>query len=117
AGLAAGCGAALSPGTVRSDSPVRRPKPAVDVVVIVKDGDTGRRIRNARVRIGPHRTRTDRRGVAALHISRHGTFVVRAFAHGYPERGQALRFGKRRFRQLALYRPQLQWTMYGATPQ
>jgi outer membrane protein assembly factor BamB len=118
AGLAAGCGGApLEPGAVRSDSPVHKPKHPVDVVVIVKDGDTGRRVHGARVRIGPHRTHTNRHGVASLRLSRHGRFVVRAVAHGYPERELPLRFGKRRYRQLPLYRPELQWNLYGATPQ
>jgi len=118
AGLTAGCGgASLEPGAVRTDSPTQRPKHAVDVVVIVKDGDTGRRIRGARVRIGPHRARTNKRGIALLRLSRYGTFVVRAVAHGYPQRELALPFDKRRFRQVPLYRPQLQWPMYGATPQ
>jgi outer membrane protein assembly factor BamB len=118
AGLAAGCGGtSIEPGAVRSDSPSHHVRHAVDVVVIVKDGDTGRRLRGAGVRIGPHRTRTNTRGVASLPLSRHGTFVVRAAARGYPERELALRFGKRRYHQLALYRPQLQWTLYGATPQ
>jgi outer membrane protein assembly factor BamB len=117
AGLAAGCGGARSPGATRSDSPVQRQRHAVDVVVIVKDGDTGRQIRGARVRIGPHRAHTNRHGVASLRLSRRGTFVVRAVAHGYPERELAFRFGKRRFHKLALFQSQLQWTMYGATPQ
>jgi len=117
AGLSAGCGGALSPGAARSDSPTQRPKSAVNVVVIVKDGDTGRRIRGAHVRIGPHRTRTNAHGIASLRLSRHGTFAVRAVAHGYPEREVAFRFAKRRFHQLPLYQTQLQWPMYGATPQ
>jgi outer membrane protein assembly factor BamB len=117
AGLTAGCGGVRSPGAVRPDSATQRPKHAVDVVVIVKDGDTGRRIRGARVRIGPHRTRTNRHGIASLRLSRHGRFLVRAVAAGYPERELALAFNKRRFRQVPLYRPQLQWTMYGATPE
>jgi outer membrane protein assembly factor BamB len=117
AGLASGCGGALSPGAVRLDSPAHKPKHAVNVVVIVKDGDTGHRIRGARVRIGPHRGRTNRRGVASLRLSRHGTFAVRAVARGYPERDVAFRFAKRRFHLLPLYQTQLQWKMYGATPQ
>jgi outer membrane protein assembly factor BamB len=118
AGLAAGCGGApQNPGAVRPDSPAHRQKHAVNVVVIVKDGDTGRLLRNAHVRIGPHRARTNARGVAALSLSRHGRFVVRAVAHGYPEQEQKLHFGKRRYHRFALYRPQLQWRLYGATPQ
>ena len=118
AGLAAGCGSASrEPGSVRIDSPVRPAKPGVDVVVIVKDGDTGRRLRNARVRIGPHSNRTDANGVASLSLSRHGTFAVRAAARGYTGRELRLGFGRRRYRMLQLYRPQLQWTLYGATPE
>jgi outer membrane protein assembly factor BamB len=117
AGLAAGCGGVRTPGAARTESPVHRVKHAVNVVVIVKDGDTGRRIRHARVRIGPHRTRTNARGIASVALSRRGTFVVRAVAPGYPERDLAFRFGKRRYHQVPLYQSQLQWPMYGATPE
>jgi outer membrane protein assembly factor BamB len=117
AGLAAGCGGAAIPGAVRADSPVRKLRHAVNVVVIVKDGDTGRRLRDARVRIGPHRTRTNARGAASLSVSRHGWFVVRGVARGYERREVRLRFKKLRYRNLALFRRQLQWRMYGATPQ
>jgi outer membrane protein assembly factor BamB len=116
AGLAAGCGGG-APGAVRVDSPVHKPRRAVNVVVIVKDGDTGRRLRDARVRIGPHRMRTNARGVASLRLSRAGWFVVRGVADGYEQRDVRLRFKRLRYRNLALFRPQLQWTMYGATPQ
>jgi len=120
AGLAAGCGGAPSkqkPAATRADSPVRPVKHAVRVLVIVRDGDTGRRIAGARVRIGPHRARTNRHGLASLDLSRRGRFLVRALARGYPEQQYRLRFGKRRYHAVALYRPQLQWTMYGVTPE
>ena len=117
AGLAAGCGGVREPGAVRVESPVHRVKKGVGVEVIVKDGDTGRRIRNAHVRIGPHRARANGRGVASLHISRRGLFSVHGAAPGYGQRAVPLRFNARRYRQLSLFRPQLQWTLYGATPQ
>jgi outer membrane protein assembly factor BamB len=118
AGLASGCGAAPhEPAAVRVDSPVHHVKRGIDVVVIVKDGDTGRKLRNARVRIGSHHARTNARGVASLRLSRRGRFVVRAVARGYTEQKVALRFGKRRYHRLPLYQPQLQWTLYGATAQ
>jgi outer membrane protein assembly factor BamB len=117
AGLAAGCGSGAIPGAVRVDSSTRKPRHVVNVVVIVKDGDTGRRLRDARVRIGPHRTRTDARGVASLRLSRGGWLVVRGVARGYEQREVRLSFKKLRYRNLALFRPQLQWRMYGATPQ
>jgi outer membrane protein assembly factor BamB len=117
AGLAAGCGSGAIPGAVRVDSSLRKPRHAVNVVVIVKDGDTGRRLRDARVRVGPHRTRTNKRGIASFRISRLGTFAVSATAPGYDQRELRLPFNKRRYRDLSLYKPQLQWRMYGATPQ
>ncbi len=117
AGLAAGCGSGTIPGAVRVDSSMRKQQHAVNVVVIVKDGDTGRRLRDARVRIGPHRTRTDARGVASLRLSRRGWFVVRGVARGYEQRDVRLQFKKLHYRNLPLFRPQLQWRMYGATPQ
>jgi outer membrane protein assembly factor BamB len=118
AGLAAGCGGAeVKPAAVRPDSPVRRVPHRVGVVVIVRDGDTGRRVARARVRIGPHRALTDANGVATLPVRRRGRFLVTASARDYTARGVALVFGKRRYRKLSLYRPQLQWTLYGATPE
>ena len=117
AGLAAGCGGAIKPGAVRADSPTKREKHGVHVVVLVRDGDTGRKLRHARVRIGPHRARTNARGLASLQLSRRGRFFVHGAARGYETRAVALPFNARRYRHLSLYRPQLQWKMYGATPQ
>jgi outer membrane protein assembly factor BamB len=117
AGLAAGCGSRGAPGAVRSDSPPRKQHHAVHVLVIVKDGDTGRRLRDARVRIGPHRTHANKRGVASFRISRLGTFAVSASAAGYEQSETRLPFNERRYRFLSLYEPRLQWPMYGVTPQ
>jgi outer membrane protein assembly factor BamB len=119
AGLAAACGGAQAgrPGSVRPDSPVHKVKPEVDVAVILRDGDTGRPLRKAHVRIGSKRALTNVHGVASLQLNRHGMFAVRAAARGYTDRTLSLPFMKRRYRVVQLYRPQTQWTMYGATPQ
>ena len=121
AGLVAGCGGEqvkpVKPAAVRADSPVHSVQHVPGAVVIVRDGDTGRKLRHVLVRIGTHTARTDRNGVASLPVHRRGRLLVLAEKRGYTTRGLKLPFGKRRYRRLALYRPQTQWTLYGATPQ
>jgi outer membrane protein assembly factor BamB len=126
AGLVSGCGgvagptAGRTPGKTRSDSPVHAvPKQPsrIPVDVIVRDGDTGRKIRGARVRIGWHTVRADREGVAHLAVRRVRELPVHASARGYGNATVRLPFAQRRYQVLRLYRPQDQWTMYGATPQ
>ena len=85
--------------------------------MIVRDGDTGRRIRGADVHIGRRTARSDHRGVAHLSLRRARSVAVYAAARGYSTADARLPFEKRRYQPLALYRPRLQWPMYGATPQ
>jgi outer membrane protein assembly factor BamB len=115
--LAAGCGAsseprALAPG--RPDEPPGSRGPRV--VVLVRDGDTGRRLSGASVLIGGRTAEANANGAAHLRVRWAGRLKVRASAPGYAARTDRLRFGKRRLQVLRLYQPRLQWTMYGATP-
>jgi outer membrane protein assembly factor BamB len=129
AGLSSGCGAQPSAAgaavttaatpSVGRPATVRRPaRPRPRVVVIVRNGDTGRRVAGARVRIGAQSRRTDGKGVAVLPVRRVRPLPVSASARGYGAREVVLGFdARRRYRTLSLYEPKLQWTMYGANPQ
>jgi outer membrane protein assembly factor BamB len=99
----------------RPDAPARAATTAV--VVLVRDGDTGRPLRGARVRVGKQKAvRTNRNGAAAFRVPWVGALRVRGSAPGYSFRRDRLRFGQRRFQVLRLYRPSLQWAMYGGGP-
>ena len=124
AGVISGCGGGQirsvekKPASVRPDTPVHAVKKQLPgAVVIVRDGDTGRRIPHALVHIGPHAAHTNAFGVATLPVQQRGKFLVLAERRGYTSRGLTLPFGKRRYRRISLYKPQTQWTLYGATPQ
>jgi outer membrane protein assembly factor BamB len=78
------------------------------------NGDTHRRVRNARVRIGPHAARTNARGVAPIRIRRRAPLIVDVAARGYTQRSVRMPFHRRRKVTIRIYDPDLQWRMYGA---
>ncbi|HZO49926.1 MAG TPA: PQQ-binding-like beta-propeller repeat protein [Gaiellaceae bacterium] len=98
-----------------------RPRAAVparppSVLVTVLDGDTGRRVRGARVRIGARSARTDARGVAAVPLRRRAALPVTISRRGYATRIVRLWFRQRPQSTARIYQPRLQWPLYGATP-
>ncbi|HSP73711.1 MAG TPA: PQQ-binding-like beta-propeller repeat protein [Gaiellaceae bacterium] len=123
AGLLAGCGTTKEQAPTagvrpRTNSVTIRPQPdrLRDVLVTVVDGDTGRRVRGARVRIGPHAGTTDRRGLAAVPIRRRGAYPVTISRRGYATRTVRLWFRQHPRSTARIYQPRLQWPIYGATP-
>ena len=122
AGLfAVGCGSRHEAvtTTVSQVRSVRHVAPAPDlpaqaVQVTVVDGDTNTRVRGARVTIGRHSARTDRRGVARIPLLRHTALVTAAVKSGYDERAVRLSFATRPKSTIRIFRRSLQWTMYGA---
>ena len=126
--LVAGCGSTSGTKTSQSRDGVRhrdesvtaRPQPRPprlrDVLVTIVDGDTGRRVRGARVRIGSHAGRTDRRGLAAVPIRRRGAYPVTISRKGYATRTVRLWFRQHPRSTARIYQPRLQWPLYGATP-
>jgi outer membrane protein assembly factor BamB len=117
-GLAAGCGSAGHHAL-----PKPKPKPLVPgnhgvlVYVSVMDGDTHRIVRRAVVRIGTHRDEVNHRGIATLRVRRPVPLPVTATARGYSTRTQRMHFRHHhKWVTLFLYRPSLQWPMYGVTP-
>jgi outer membrane protein assembly factor BamB len=84
------------------------------VQVTVVDGDTRQRLRRAVVSLAGRSTRSNARGVAAFRLRRPAPLVVRAWADGYRARSVRFPFQRRRGVTIRLYRPELQWTMFGA---
>ncbi|HEY7603074.1 MAG TPA: PQQ-binding-like beta-propeller repeat protein [Gaiellaceae bacterium] len=118
--VAAGCGSRASfqqPAAPAASRPTHREQPArFHVVVTVVDGDTGRRVRGALVRVGRLADRADRKGNAGFRLRRRAPLVVSVAARGYAPRSTRLPFQRRRRVVVRVYQPGLQWPMYGATP-
>src|SRR5919201_664926 len=86
------------------------------VHVTVVDGDRGRRVPGAFVRIGRHARISDRRGIARVHLKRRGDLVVHVRRRGYTVAAQRFQFRNHPLRTIRVYQPKLQWTMYGVGP-
>ena len=128
-GLAVACGgtseeaappARTTQYTAPSDAPEHRPLPAparpriTRVVVTVVDGDTHERVRGARVVIGVKGDYANKRGRAYLPVKRRTALPVRVSKPGYTARIVRMPFKQRRRVTVRLFRPDLQWAMYGA---
>jgi len=122
--LAAGC--ALAP-RVRApeekqaaETPVRKVPTAKEhsknVLVTIVDGDTGQRVRGARVAVGRHVARTDVRGIARVRLYRRAAVPVTVEKQGYLASTVRLWFRQRPRSSLRLYQQRLQWPAYGVTP-
>jgi outer membrane protein assembly factor BamB len=124
AALLAGCGgrhaAEPRPATTVAPPPPPPHRAAAPerrrVVVTVVDGDTGRRVRGALVRIGRLADRANGKGNAELRLRRLAPLVVSARARGYGGRALRMPFQRKRRVVVRLYHEDLQWPMYGATP-
>jgi outer membrane protein assembly factor BamB len=121
AAAASACGEAVGPGAApaspspgRPDLPPQRHR--TQVVVLARDGDTGRVVSGAHVRIRWQAKRANWKGAATFRVRWVGRLKVRGAAPGYETRSDRLRFGQRPFQVLRLYRPRLQWPVYGASP-
>jgi outer membrane protein assembly factor BamB len=125
-GLAAACGStphkeaakptATTTTTTRTPPPVPAPRrrAAAPVLVTVVDGDTHRRVAGARVVVGRRSNYADRLGVASLPLRQRGAFPVRVSAPGYETRTVRIQFRNHPRAAVRLYRPVLQWPLYGA---
>lgn len=83
------------------------------VHVTVVDGDRGRRVPGALVRIGRHARISDRKGVARVRLNRRAALVVHVKRRGYAPAKQRFQFRNHPLRTIRVYQPALQWTMYG----
>jgi outer membrane protein assembly factor BamB len=91
---------------------VRRPRVQVTVV----DGDTNRRVRGARVRIGTHAAKSDAHGVAHVPLVHRGAYVTVAAKRGYVTRSVRLAFRQQPKSTIRIYKRSLQWTTYKSDP-
>lgn len=102
------------PRRASAPPPAKRPQtPRVRVVVL--DGDLQKRVPGATVWIGRTRLRGNRSGIAAVHMTPR-TVLVRVSAPGYSPAAAYVNFRRKPSFILRVYRPRLQWTMYGADP-
>ena len=100
-----------------SPAPTRRPHSTRNVLVVtVVNGDTNRRVRNARVRLGGRVARTDRHGAVKIRVRRRQSLRVTVKARGYGSRTIREPFQRKRKVMIRIYRPALQWPVYGASP-
>ena len=78
------------------------------------DGDTRALLGRAVVSLAGRSRRANGNGVAAFRLRRPAPLEARAWAPGYGARTVRFPFHRRWGVTLRLYRPELQWTMYGA---
>jgi outer membrane protein assembly factor BamB len=112
--LAAGCGTTAVERQAPPPLLQAKPKQLLSAVLVtVVDGNTQKRVRGAVVEVGGRRARTDKRGVARIPLRRHLAFVTAIRAPGYLSRSLRLPFRTHPQSTVLLYRPSLQWPMYG----
>ncbi|HET7566585.1 MAG TPA: PQQ-binding-like beta-propeller repeat protein [Gaiellaceae bacterium] len=85
------------------------------VVVTVLDGDRRVRVRRATVRVGGHAKRTNADGQAYIRVARRGVLPVTISAKGFSTRILSVDFRPSPHQTLRIYRPSLQWPLYGVT--
>jgi outer membrane protein assembly factor BamB len=84
-------------------------------VITVVNGDTNRRVRGARVALWHRRDFTDRRGVAVIRVPWRKPLNVSVRARGFSARAVYEQFQAYRKVTVRIYRPELQWPVYGAS--
>jgi outer membrane protein assembly factor BamB len=86
-----------------------------EALVRVVDGDTGRRVGTAVVRIAGAVGEADRRGIARIEVEQRGRARARLSAPGYIPRRLSVRIRTDRAVTVPVWRRKLQWPVYGAT--
>ena len=81
----------------------------------IVDGDHGTRVPGAVVKLWNRQARTDRQGVAEIVVPGRRNLNVTVGASGFSTRTVLARFEDRRKVTLRVFRPDLQWPIYGAT--
>ena len=93
---------------------VQAPQVPRGVKIVVFDGDLGRPVARARVRLGRVAARTNRQGVAILRPRHRRLLPVRISANGYNGRNLHVNVRKRPLAGVRIFRRSLQWTLFGA---
>ncbi len=91
----------------------RHSAPLTNLVVTILDGDRRVRVPHARVKLWGHSRRTGPHGVTVIRAPRR-RLEVGVEAKGYTAVKQPLNFTHRRRQTIRIYRPELQWPVYGA---
>jgi outer membrane protein assembly factor BamB len=104
-----------TPAPTSPPAPPAPPPPPKGVVRVV-DGDSAKPVRGALVVVAGERARTGGRGVARLEVPRRRPVTVRVSARGYGARAIRVSFRKHLAHRVPLWRPALQWPMYGVNP-
>jgi hypothetical protein len=125
--VVAGCGgrgnATLpppSPSKPRQSPPSKAPPRLVGrhralLVVTVIDGDQWLRVPRARVRLWGRTVQTNRKGIAEIRVPWRRALDVTVQASGFTAHTVYERFDRFRRVTVPIYRPELQWPLYGAT--
>ena len=92
-----------------------KPAPTIKLVVTVLDGDLRKRVPGARVKLWDRTGRTGKHGVTIIRGPQR-RLEVSVSARGYTSVRQPVDFKHRRRQTIRIYRPDLQWPVYGATP-
>lgn len=115
--MAATYGGESRPAPSQSVSRVHRAvahKPARLVVTVV-DGDQWLRVAHARVELWGRAATADRHGVAEIRVPWRRSLHVTVHAAGFTTRTVFEQFGRFRRVTVRIYRPELQWPLYGVT--
>jgi outer membrane protein assembly factor BamB len=103
-----------------AEPPALPPPPPPELpraAVLVFDGDTGKPVEGALVSVpGQRATTAGAAGAARLFASREQPLTVRVSARGYGARTLRVSFRQRLVRKVPIWRPALQWPMYGVNP-
>jgi outer membrane protein assembly factor BamB len=116
--VAAACGGTEERESRPSTPPPRiepGPPPAPETFIRVVDGDTAKPVGKAHVFFAGGRADADRAGIAELGVPLR-RIGVRIAAPGYAARDVRVDFRRRRVQKVELWRPALQWPVYGANP-
>jgi outer membrane protein assembly factor BamB len=114
-GVAAGCSLWTSGETAKRLHEAGLPSSnAVRLGVV--DGDLRTRVRDAVVRIGPYRVRTNHKGWARIPLKKRGKLWVTVTKPGYDRLSTRIEFRNHPRMGVEIFQTKLQWRLYGATP-
>jgi outer membrane protein assembly factor BamB len=86
-------------------------------VITIVNGDLNHRVGGAHVRLWRRTAKTNRRGVAEIVVPRRRKLTVTVTARGFLKRVTVQPFRHKRKATIRIYRPELQWPMYGVDEQ